>query len=133
MLRSRRFCQQELAHSQADGTRLAEGRRSARERVAEAQAGLPRIVGAAAISWAKGGSPSAWVAVHHSHPLAPWRGCWKINCAQRLALDVLLGKQQGSVVRSWLGDRDMAIAMGGTLDGAFDRSFCEITRDWCVS
>lgn len=56
-----------------------------------------------------------------------------INCAQRLALDVLLGKQRGSVVRSWLGDRDMVTANGGTLDGAFDRSFCEITRDWCVS
>lgn len=56
-----------------------------------------------------------------------------VNCAQRLALDVLLGKQQGNVVRSWLGDRDMATAKGGTLDGAFDRSFCEITRDWCAS
>lgn len=56
-----------------------------------------------------------------------------INCAHRLALDVLLGKQQGNVVRSWLGDRDMATAKGGTLDGVFDRSFCEITRDWCAS
>lgn len=56
-----------------------------------------------------------------------------INCAHRLALDVLLGKQQGNVVRSWLGDRDMATAKGGTLDGVFDRSFCEITHDWCAS
>ena len=56
-----------------------------------------------------------------------------INCAHRLSLDVLIGRQQGNVVRSWLGDRDMAIAKGGTLDGAFDRSFCEITRDWCAS
>lgn len=56
-----------------------------------------------------------------------------INCANRLALDVLLGKQKGNVVRSWLGDRDMAITKGGALNGAFDRSFCEITRDWCSS
>lgn len=56
-----------------------------------------------------------------------------INCAHRLALDVLLGKQQVNVVRSWLGDRDMATAKGGELDSAFDRSFCEITRDWCAS
>jgi len=56
-----------------------------------------------------------------------------INCAHRLALDALLAKQQGNVVRSWLGDRDMATAKGGTLDSAFDRSFCEITRDWRIS
>jgi hypothetical protein len=56
-----------------------------------------------------------------------------INCAHRLALDVLLGKQQSNVVRSWLGDRDMATAKGGSLNGAFDRSFREITRDWCAS
>lgn len=56
-----------------------------------------------------------------------------INCAQRLVLDVLLEKQQGNVVRSWLGDRHMVTAKGGTLDSAFDRSFCEITRDWCAS
>lgn len=56
-----------------------------------------------------------------------------INCAQRLALDVLLGKQQGNVVRSWLGDRYMATAKEATLDSAFNQSFCEITRDWCAS
>lgn len=56
-----------------------------------------------------------------------------INCAHRLSLDVLLGRQQGNVVRSWLGDRDMATAKGAILDSAFDRSFCEITRDWCGS
>lgn len=53
-----------------------------------------------------------------------------INCAHRLALDVLLGKTQGNVVRSWLGNRDVASAGGCTIDGAFDRSFCEISRDW---
>lgn len=53
-----------------------------------------------------------------------------INCAHRLALDVLLGKARGSVVRSWLGDREVATAAGCTIDDAFDRSFCEISRDW---
>lgn len=53
-----------------------------------------------------------------------------INCAHRLALDVLLGRAQGNVVRSWLGDRKVAAAGGCTIDGAFDRSFCEISRDW---
>ena len=53
-----------------------------------------------------------------------------INCAHRLALDVLLGKARGSVVRSWLGDREVATTAGCTIDSAFDRSFCEISRDW---
>ncbi|WP_176341744.1 ThiF family adenylyltransferase [Xanthomonas hortorum] len=53
-----------------------------------------------------------------------------INCAHRLSLDVLLGKQQRNVVRSWLGDRDVAAAGGCTIDGVFDRSFCEISRVW---
>jgi hypothetical protein len=53
-----------------------------------------------------------------------------INCAHRLALDVLLGSQPGNIVRSWLGDRDVASTSGCTLDDAFDRSFCEISRDW---
>lgn len=53
-----------------------------------------------------------------------------INCAHRLSLDVLLGKQQDNVVRSWLGDRDVAAAGGCTIDGAFDRSFHEISRGW---
>ncbi len=53
-----------------------------------------------------------------------------INCAHRLSLDVLLGKQTGNIVRSWLGDRDVATANGCTLDDAFDRSFCEMSRDW---
>lgn len=52
-----------------------------------------------------------------------------INCAHRLSLDVLLGKQRVSVVRSWLGDRDLAVAKGCDLDSAFERSFCEIARD----
>ncbi|MBZ2436830.1 ThiF family adenylyltransferase [Xanthomonas perforans] len=53
-----------------------------------------------------------------------------INCAHRLCLDVLLGKQRGSIVRSWLGDRDIAAASGCKIDGAFERSFCEISRAW---
>lgn len=56
-----------------------------------------------------------------------------INCAHRLALDVLLGRQQVNIVRSWLGDRDMAAAQGAQIDRAFDRSFAEITRHWCAS
>lgn len=53
-----------------------------------------------------------------------------INCAHRLSLDVLLGKQQNNVVWSWLGDREMAATKGCDLDSGFDRSFCEIKRDW---
>lgn len=53
-----------------------------------------------------------------------------VNCAHRLSLDILLGKQQGSVVRSWLGDRELATAAGCRVDEAFSRSFGEITRDW---
>lgn len=53
-----------------------------------------------------------------------------INCAHRLSLDILLGKQQGNVVRSWLGDRELATAAGCSVDEAFGRSFGEITRDW---
>jgi hypothetical protein len=53
-----------------------------------------------------------------------------INCAHRLSLDVLLGKAQGNIVRSWLGDREVATASGCVINDAFDRSFCEISRGW---
>lgn len=53
-----------------------------------------------------------------------------INCAHRLSLDLLLGTQQSSILRSWLGNREVAAAGGCTIDGAFDRSFCEISRAW---
>ena len=55
-----------------------------------------------------------------------------INCAHRLSLDILLGNQQGNIVRSWLGDREVVQASGCTIDGAFDRSFCEISRGWTL-
>lgn len=53
-----------------------------------------------------------------------------VTCAHRLSLDILLGRQQDNVVRSWLGDRAVAMAGGCVIDEAFDRSFCEITRTW---
>jgi len=53
-----------------------------------------------------------------------------VNSAHRLSLDVLLGKVRGNVVRSWLGDRNVAASGECTIDDAFDRSFCEIARPW---
>jgi len=53
-----------------------------------------------------------------------------IGVAQRLALDVLLEKAQGPVVRSWLGNREQAISRGATLSSAFDGAYREIERDW---
>jgi hypothetical protein len=53
-----------------------------------------------------------------------------INCAHHLSLDVLLGKAKGNIVRSWLGDREVATASGCAITDAFDRSFCEISRGW---
>lgn len=53
-----------------------------------------------------------------------------INVAHRLTLDVLLGKVGQNVVRSWLGDRSVALSSGCDIDLAFDRSFSEISRDW---
>lgn len=52
-----------------------------------------------------------------------------IGVAQRLALDVLLERTQGSVMRSWLGHRDQAISRGATLSSAFDGAYREIERD----
>lgn len=53
-----------------------------------------------------------------------------INVAHRLTLDVLLGKVRQNVVRSWLGDRSVAITSGCDIDPAFDRAFSEISRNW---
>lgn len=53
-----------------------------------------------------------------------------INVAHRLALDVLLGKVERNVVRSWLGNREVALGARCTIDPAFDRSYGEISRAW---
>jgi len=53
-----------------------------------------------------------------------------INVAHRLALDVLLGKVEGNVIRSWLGNREAALGARCAIDPAFDRSYGEISRAW---
>lgn len=53
-----------------------------------------------------------------------------VSLAQRLTLDVLLGKVQASVLRSWLGNRDEALSRGCKVSSDFDRSFSEILRQW---
>lgn len=53
-----------------------------------------------------------------------------IGVAHRLALDVLLGKALGPVVRSWLGNWDRATSRGAALSSAFDGAYREIERDW---
>lgn len=53
-----------------------------------------------------------------------------INIANRLAIDVLLGRTSETVVRSWLGDRAIAEARECRISDEFDRSFSEISRGW---
>ncbi|WP_206233390.1 ThiF family adenylyltransferase [Xanthomonas sp.] len=53
-----------------------------------------------------------------------------INVAHRLALDILLGKVRDNVIRSWLGNREVAVNGRCTIDPAFDKSYCEISRKW---
>lgn len=53
-----------------------------------------------------------------------------VNVANRLSLDILHGRVKCSVVRSWLGNREQAIVEGANLATEFDRSYCEISRNW---
>ncbi|WP_269449326.1 ThiF family adenylyltransferase [Halomonas sp. R57-5] len=50
--------------------------------------------------------------------------------AQRLIIDVILGKVPQSTNRMWLGNRDIVIERGGVPSELFDRSHCEISRAW---
>lgn len=53
-----------------------------------------------------------------------------VTLASRLAVDILVGKLDRSVVRSWLGNREEALALGCEPAPAFNGSYCEITRAW---
>lgn len=53
-----------------------------------------------------------------------------INIANRLALDILLGKIERTVVRSWLGNKAFAEEKRCSISEDFDRSFSEISREW---
>lgn len=53
-----------------------------------------------------------------------------VNVANRLALDLLLGRVETNVVRSWLGDRSIVESRGAQFADAFERSFTELQRAW---
>lgn len=53
-----------------------------------------------------------------------------VQLAIRLAIRSLLGDASGATIRTWVGDRQMAIDRGARVDSQFDREFCETERHW---